>query len=63
VTNFITSKYPESWGMLADRLVLDVAFCVYVGIFDFWADPQPAPRIKQGALSVLEDPTPILAST
>ncbi|RPG01548.1 MAG: hypothetical protein EVA87_00275 [Rhodospirillaceae bacterium] len=63
MTNFITSKYPESWGMLADRLGRDVAFCVYVGIFDFWADPQPATQIKQAALSVLEEPTPLLAST
>ena len=63
MTNFITSKYTESWGKLADRLGLDVALCVYVGISDFWADPQPATRIKQGALSVLEEPTPLLAST
>jgi len=47
--------------MLVNRLGRDVAFCVYVGIFDFWADPQPAPRIKQGALSALEEPTALLA--
>ena len=49
--------------MPVNRLGRDVAFCVYIGISDFWADPQPAPRIKQGALSVLEEPTPLLAST